>query len=121
MQKVSEGEFFDKATPWAEDKRTGFAKLHNTLVIDGSRRKSSPLIVQHTRNAGRGDVSAIQRAVHSLISADKQMWFKKDTQTATFNWDNTAITVTCNSEMDDNYISEADRSRAGLPTLQRST
>ena len=103
----------------AEDEATVMAILHNTLAIDGC--KPAPTFVQQGRIAGGRFACTIRQAARALTGITKRVRFKRDTTTATFNKDDEAFVVTYDSGADGNYISEADRKKAGLPILRAST
>lgn len=96
------------------------AKLHNTLVIDGSRHRASPLLIQHGHNTGGSVIFALKHAVRNLTIVNTQVRFKKEMQMATFNIKDEAVTVTYNFGTDGNYISNTDRARACLTILRQS-
>ena len=105
----------------AEDKVTVMAKSHNTLAIDGRSHRPAPTLVQQGRNAGGSIAFALRQAVRSLTGIIKRVRFKRDTTTVTFRSEDEAFVVTYDSGADGNYISEADRKKAGLPILYAST
>jgi len=118
----------DRYTTWAEDERTALAKQDITaprfLAVERAHAgyPSPPLsLLQRSLNAGHNLRTNAKRAVQNIVRRRPHVHFASKVQICSYNTAHQAITVTYDSGADGHYISEADRAKAQLPILRRST
>ena len=61
------------------------------------------------------------KAARSLTHNKRKVRFARKTKTVKFNSSDEAVMVTYDSDSDEIYVSEADRTKLGLPILRLST
>ena len=112
----------------AEDERTTMAKDSKTDVrcasIDATHSATevvAPPILQPGKNVGYAMSVTFRRAIRHLKSDKQRVRFQSKQTIATFQDGDEAVRITYDSGADGNYISKADRKKAGLPILQHST
>ena len=83
--------------------------------------KAKPSLKQKMKNTGQALGTELRRFSRSLTRDKRKVGFARETKTVTFNRSDEAVMVTYNSGSDGNYVSEADRTKVGLPILRIST
>ena len=105
--------------------KTATAKKNNSWkgvsgIDNNVQRKSTP-ISQFGKNALRAAVSMVRRGLRTFSKRTKRVRFGTKPRVATFVESEAAtVFATYDSGADGNYISEADRARAGWPILRQS-
>ena len=73
------------------------------------------------KNTGQAFGTELRRFSCSLTRDKRKVSFARETKTVTFNSSDEAVIVTYDSGSDGNYVSEADRTKLGLPIMRIST
>ena len=86
-----------------------------------SRGKVTQSLKQKMKNTGQDFGTELRRFTRSLTHNKRKVSFARKTKTVTFNSSDEAVVVTYDSGSDGNYVSDADRTKLGLPILRIST
>ena len=125
---AQENALIDDYITWAEDEITALAKWDTAapkfaaieMAHEGYQRKTATVAQKSINMAFKLGTQAT-RAFQKLFTKRPRVTFAAETQVCTFNTALEAITVTYDSGADGNYVSEADRKKAGLPILRKSS
>ena len=95
------------------------------VAIDSAHSTTAPnslTVLQRGVNAGYNLSTKFRRAIQHLKRNNQPtVRFERKPEIVTFRKEEEATMVTYDSGADGHYFSEADRKRAGLPILRRST
>ena len=115
----------DDETTTYEDGKTAKAKQNNSWkgvsgIDNDVQRKPTPL-AQLGKNTMRAAAAMIRRGLRTISKNKKRVRFSTKTKVATFvESERATVFATFDSGADGNYISEADRMKAGWPILRHS-
>ena len=129
IRNLCENDFFDEQITRSEDERTVLAKNDSEnvqrMAIDTAHSSTTPnplTVLQRGVNAGYNLSTKFCRAIQHLKHNNQPIVrFASKPEIVTFRKEEEATMVTYDSGADGHYFSEADRKRAGLPILRRST
>ena len=117
----------DHHITWAEDECTALAKADNSnrkrAAVEHAhkgRTTAAPSLLQRTKNLGQAFSASVRRAAKTVIAAP-HVSFAAKAKVINYNPDATPIVLTYDSGADGHYLSEKDRTKAGLPILRAST
>ena len=130
---MKENSFFEKAIQLADDETTAYEDSKTAKAKESNSwkgvsgidrevpRKSTPL-TQKGRNTMHAAVAMVRRGLRAISNKKQRVRFSNKTRIATYV-ESAAATVfaTYDSGADDNYVSEADRAKAGWPILRPSS
>ena len=123
---MNDDEIIDFYITQAEDERTVMAKNDTKIrcakmdAAHTTKGKATPPIKQKKKNKGQAFGMELRRFTRSLTYKKRKVSFARENKTVTFNSSDEAVMVTYDSESHRNYVSEADRTKLGLPILRIS-
>ena len=127
MEGMNDDEILDFYITQAEYEITVMTKNDTNIrweTLDAahtSREKEIPSLKQKIKNTGQSFGTELRRFARSLTHDKRKVRFARKTKTEKFNSSDEAVMVICDSGSDGNYVSEADRTKLGLPILRLST
>ena len=124
LEDMNDDEIIDFYITQAEDERTVMAKTDTKIrwsTLDAahtSKGKAAPSFKQKMKNTSQAFGTELCRFARSLTRDKRKVSFARETKTVTFNSSDEVVMVTYDSGSDINYVSEADRTKLGLPILR---